>query len=211
MPVEAHKLYTMGRIFIKTFMAAQGTFHLDVGEGLHVRLLEEKDTQELYALIDDNRKALRDWAPWVDGTRGPKDTAAFIRSALEQRKQCTGLHAGIWQDGRLVGCIAYVNIDVNNRRAMIGYWLSEPFRGRGLATRACMAMVDVAFNRLLMNKVEIYCGVDNVKSRAIPKRIGFKPEGILRQYEWVNDHFIDVVAYGMLASEWREARKKPDG
>ncbi len=192
-------------------MAEQGTFHLDVGEGLHIRLLEEKDAPGLYALIDANRDALRDWAQWVDRTKRQEDTVAFIRSALEQHKKGTGLHAGIWQDGKLAGGIAYVSIDINNRRAVIGYWLAAPYRGKGLATRACMAMVDVAFSKLLMNKAEIYCGVNNLKSRAIPERIGFKPEGILRQYEWVNGRFIDVVAYGMLAGEWREIRKKFKG
>lgn len=192
-------------------MTEQGTFHLDVGEGLHIRLLEEKDAAELFALTDANRKALRDWTPWVDRTLRPQDTADFIRNALQQHKDCTGLHAGLWQDGRLAGSIGYVHIDVNNRRTMLGYWLAEPYRGRGLVTRACMAMTDVAFNKLLMNRVEIYCAVDNVKSRAIPERIGFKPEGILRQHEWVNDRFLDIVAYGVLASEWPEIRKKLKG
>ncbi len=192
-------------------MTEQGTFHLDAGEGLHIRLLEEKDAAELLSLIDANRKMLRDWLPWVDKTVRKEDSIAFIRNALEQHENCTGLHAGIWQDGRLAGIIGYVHIDITNRRTMIGYWLAEPHRGRGLMTRACMAMTDVAFNKLVMNKVEIYCAVDNVKSRAIPERIGFKPEGILRQHEWVNGRFLDIVAYGMLAGEWPEIRKKFKG
>jgi len=189
----------------------QGSFHLDVGQGLHIRLLEEKDATELFHLIDENRNMLRDWTPWVDTTRKEEDTANFIRSALGQYKECTGLHAGIWQDDRLAGGIGYVRMDVNNRRAMIGYWLAGPCRGKGLVTRATAAMTDIAFNKLLMNKVEIYCAVDNLKSRAIPERLGFKHEGVLRQYEWVNDRFLDVVAYGMLASEWPEARRKYKG
>ena len=191
-------------------MIAHGKFHLDVGDGLHIRLLEEKDAPALFALIDSDRESLRRWLPWVDRTRTPADSVAFIRNALEQYRNCTGLHAGIWQDSRLAGVIGYV-MDINNRRTMIGYWLSTPYRGRGLATRACMAMIDVAFSKLLFNKVEIYCAVDNHDSRAIPERLGFKPEGVLRQYEWINDHYVDVVAYGMLASEWREIRKKLKG
>lgn len=189
----------------------QSSFHLDVGQGLHIRLLEDKDAAGLFALIDANRKALRDWTPWVDTTHSQEDTVAFIRSALQQHKDCTGLHAGIWQDGELAGGIAYVRIDINNRRAMIGYWLAGQYRGKGLVTRAAAAMTDIAFSKLLMNRVEIYCAVDNLKSRAIPERLGFKPEGVLRQYEWVNDRFLDVAAYGMLAAEWPEASKKYKG
>lgn len=185
-----------------------GNFHVDAGDGLHIRLLGPEDAPALFALIDASRGELREWVPWVDRTRRVEDTEGFIRRALDQHKGCTGLHAGLWLDGRLVGGIGYVGLDVDNRRAMVGYWLAAPYRGRGLATRACLAMTDVAFRKLLMNKVEIYCGLDNLKSRAIPERLGFKPEGVLRQYEWVNDHYVDVVAYGMLAGEWRDARGK---
>jgi ribosomal-protein-serine acetyltransferase len=189
-------------------MAAHGTFHLDVGDGLTIRLLEESDAAELLALIDGSREELRKWLPWVDKTRTQKDSLVFIQGALDQRKNCTGLHAGIRLDNKLVGVIGYVNIDVNNRRAMIGYWLSTDHRGNGLATRACAAMVETAFKTLLLNKVEIYCAVDNYRSRAIPERLGFKSEGVLRGHEWVNDHFVDLVTYGILAGEWPEQRKK---
>ncbi len=192
-------------------MTAHGTFRLDVGGGLHIRLLEEKDAAGLFSLVDANRRDLRNWLPWVDRTLRQEDSAVFIRNALEQHRNCTGLHAGIWQDGKLAGGIGYVSIDINNRKAAIGYWLAVPYRGKGLATRACAAMIDVAFNKLLLNRVEIQCAVDNLKSRAVPERLGFKPEGILRQYEWVNDHYVDVVTYGILASEWREVRKKLKG
>ena len=186
--------------------AASGTFHIDAGEGLHIRLLEEKDAGALFALIDANRRDLREWLPWVDRTETLSDSIDFIRSALVQYRNCTGLHAGLWKDDSLIGVIGYVSIDVNNRKAMIGYWLAGPSRGKGYMTRACAAMVDVAFRKLLFNKVEIYCGVGNLKSRAIPERLGFKPEGVLKQHEWVNDHFVDIVAYGMLSGEWAERK-----
>jgi len=185
-----------------------GSFHIDVGDGLHIRLLEEKDARALFELIDTNRLKLRDWLPWVDKTKTLSDSVTFIRSALEQHKSCTGVHAGMWKDERLIGVVAFVNIDINNSRAMIGYWLAEPYRGKGYMTKAVAAMVEVAFNKLLLNKVDIYCGVGNHKSKAIPERLGFKPEGILRQHEWVNDRFVDIIPYGMLASEWPENRKR---
>lgn len=189
-------------------MTARGTFHLDAGNGLDIWLLDEGDAGEMFALIDSNRDELRKWLPWVDRTLRLEDSALFIRNALAQHKSCTALHAGIWLGDVMIGVIGYVNIDVNNRRAMIGYWLAKPYRGRGLATRACAAMVDIAFSHLLMNRVEIYCAVDNRRSRAIPERLGFRQEGVLRQREWVNDRFVDLAAYGMLIGEWQEQRKK---
>jgi ribosomal-protein-serine acetyltransferase len=48
------------------------------------------------------------------------------------------------------------------------------------------------------------CAVENKKSRKIPERLGFREEGTIRQAEWLHEHFIDLVIYGMLASEWRD-------
>ncbi|WP_242967796.1 GNAT family N-acetyltransferase [Tepidibacter mesophilus] len=42
----------------------------------------------------------------------------------------------------------------------------------------------------------------NVKSRAIPQRLGFKNEGVLREAEWLYNHYVSHVVYGMLDNEW---------
>lgn len=72
-------------------------------------------------------------------------------------------------------------------------------------TSACRAMVNIAFEEYGLNRVEIRAAADNRKSRAIPERLGFQKEGVSRQTEWIYDHFVDHVVYGMLADEWSEA------
>ena len=49
----------------------------------------------------------------------------------------------------------------------------------------------------------IRCYQENFKSRAIPERLGFTPEGVIWQAEWLYDHFEDDVVYGFLAPEWQ--------
>jgi ribosomal-protein-serine acetyltransferase len=70
-------------------------------------------------------------------------------------------------------------------------------------TKACRTLITYAFTELALNKVEIHGATENIRSCAIPKRLGFTQEGILRDAEWLYDHYVDTVIYGLLAREWQ--------
>ena len=54
-----------------------------------------------------------------------------------------------------------------------------------------------------LNKIEISIAEENFRSRALPKKYGFKEEGIIRDAEWLNDKYVNHVLYGLLKSEWK--------
>jgi ribosomal-protein-serine acetyltransferase len=68
-------------------------------------------------------------------------------------------------------------------------------------TKTVSALLDHAFGAWDLNRVEIHAGADNRKSRAIPERLGFQQEGVLRDYERVGDRYVDIVVYSLLARE----------
>lgn len=68
-------------------------------------------------------------------------------------------------------------------------------------TRACEALVNFSLRDLGLHRVEIRCAEENVKSRAIPERLGFVKEGFLREVEWLHDHYVDHVVYSKLSGE----------
>ena len=72
-------------------------------------------------------------------------------------------------------------------------------------TSASRALVDQAFNQAKLNRVEIRCAIGNERSRAIPSRLCFREEGLLRDAEWLYDHFVDHIVYAMLARDWAAA------
>ena len=175
------------------------TYRLD--ERVSVRLYEESDAEELYAVTDANRDYLARWMPWaanqtLDGTR------EFIRAARKQLAENHGFQATIIDQGRIVGGLGFHNVDWENRSATIGYWIAEDAQGRGLVTRAVTALIEHAFGVWSLHRVEIHAAPENRRSRAIPERLGFTEEGVLREAERLGDRYLDHVVYGLLASEW---------
>ena len=74
-------------------------------------------------------------------------------------------------------------------------------------TKSVQAVADYIFQYLQLHRIEIRCGVQNHKSRAISKRLGFKEEGVIRDGEFLYDHYHDLVIYGILAHEWQTSQK----
>lgn len=175
------------------------TFRLD--DRIYLRLPEESDADELCAVIDTNRAYLSRWMPWAIH-QTPEATLEFIHLSRRQFAENRGLTALVLEDDRIVGTLGLNEINAENRSAFIGYWIAEQSQGRGTITRAVAALIEHAFTRLNLNRIEIHAGVENKRSRAIPERLGFTQEGVLRQAERVGDRFVDHVVYGLLASEW---------
>lgn len=173
-----------------------------------LRLVEEGDAPGIFALTERNRAYLRRWLPWVDATRGVEDTLGFVRRSRDQMRDGGGFQACIEYRGELVGVIGFVYLDGLSRKAEIGYWIAEPFQGRGIMTRACRALVGFAFESLDLHRIEIRADPENRRSRAIPERLGFVQEAVLREAGWMYDHPIDLVMYSLLRQEW-DAR--PEG
>jgi len=181
---------------------------LAVTDDCDLRSLEESDAQELYALVDANRSYLAEWLPWAAG-QTLEETAEFIRKTRKQLEDNDGLQGALVLDGRMVGAGGLVGIEWEARKTGIGYWLAEEHQGRGLMTRAVRAMTDYAFDELELNRVEIQVGTNNHRSRAIPERLGFQQEGVLRDYERVGDRYLDIVVYSLLASDRPPVSSRP--
>jgi ribosomal-protein-serine acetyltransferase len=171
---------------------------------LEIRLFEEHHADMLCQLIDSNRSSLRQWLPWLDWSHTPADTADHIRQSGERYKEANGFSAGIWIGDQLAGAIGLHAIDSRHRSSSIGYWLSEDFRGNGLMTMACAAVVTAAFRHYRLHRIEIRCATGNRKSCSIAERLGFTHEGTLREAEWLYDHFVDLNVYSMLEQDWRQ-------
>jgi ribosomal-protein-serine acetyltransferase len=187
-------------------------FRRTVGPGVEIKLLETSEAKTLYAIAERNRDRLRRWLPWVDQTRSTDDVRLFISRVLEQYHSNLGPQTGIWVNGALCGTLGCHPIDWSNRNCSLGYWIDAGHEGKGIITRCCAAMLDYIFDELGLHRAEIRCGTSNLRSCAIPARLGFLREGVAREAEWVNDRWVDLVVWGILEEDWRRSRRaNPQG
>jgi ribosomal-protein-serine acetyltransferase len=177
-----------------------GMLRADLGDGAYLRLFEERDLDELHAAIEANRAHLAGWLPWA-AVQTRADTADYIARTRRQLSELDGTSMAVIADGAIVGSVGFNAISPVHRNAILGYWLAADMQGRGLMTRAVRACVDHAFGPWGLHRVEIRAATGNVRSRAIPLRLGFREEGVLREAEWVADRWLDHVVYGRLASD----------
>jgi ribosomal-protein-serine acetyltransferase len=173
--------------------------------GRELRLLEETDAQELYTLVHDNRAHLARWMQWA-AEQTPEGTVQFIRATRAQHDAGEGFQGAIVEHGRLVGVAGMHRVDSINRSVELGYWLAESAQGAGIMMSAVRALVDLAFEQLRLNRVQICAAVHNERSRALIVRLGFQLEGVAREHYRLGSEYHDDAVYSMLASEWLVAR-----
>jgi ribosomal-protein-serine acetyltransferase len=174
-----------------------------VDESIELHAVSTADAAELYEAIDRNRARLRQWLPWAGLHYTHDDLLEFLQQRERDNASRTSLTAHIRFHGQLCGAVGLHVIDPRHRSTSIGYWLDEAYEGRGIMTRACSAMVTEGFRHYGLHRIEIRCGTGNERSAAIPQRLGFVEEGVLREAEWVFNRWVDLRVFSMLEQDWK--------
>lgn len=178
-------------------------FEITINENLSLKLRHEEDAEEVFLLTDRNREDLRKWFPWVDSTQSPEDSKKFIIKCQEEFKDNKSADFGVLYDGKLIGSMGFHTIKIGHSWAEIGYWLDKDFRGKGIMTECVKAMINYGFNELNLHRIQIRCDSKNLQSKAIPERLSFKLEGVVREdHKHEDSTFSNGLIYGILKNEW---------
>ncbi|MGQ9917100.1 MAG: GNAT family N-acetyltransferase [Bryobacteraceae bacterium] len=171
-----------------------------------LRQLEPEDAEEIFAVVCANREHLGRWLPWVELTVTAEDTRRFLEkvAANGQEGKTAAYHVRV--AGKLAGLAGLHDIDAANGTAQIGDWLAAKHEGRGWMTAAGRALIGMGFRDLGLERIEIRCAAGNVRSQAIPKRLGFTFEGTLRSAQRRPGGRVDMRVYGLLREEWERLR-----
>lgn len=181
---------------------------------LELRCYQITDVPSIRAMLDANRERLRNEFPArvkrIDST---EDVEAFVWQVRQLWDVRDAFHFSIWekQQQSYVGEVFIACMSWLVPKGDVGYFVVKQYEGQGMITEAVSAILPFAFDGLQMNKLQIRCPVDNLRSQRVAERSGFKIEGVLRNDHVNNDgHMpIDIVYYGMTPADYRKIERKP--
>lgn len=162
-------------------------------------LLEDaQDVQRLAGERDVASTVLRIPHPYEDGV-----AEKWIASCAETFEKGEGVHFAITlrADRQLIGVIG-LEIERDNEKAELGYWIGKPYWNSGYCTEAAKAVVPYGFQVLELNRIYAYHLTRNPASGRVLKKIGMLPEECLRQHVKKWGQFEDVMAYGLLKADF---------
>lgn len=146
--------------------------------GTLVRPLADGDAPTLYAAVRASVDSLSYWLPWCHPDYSLADAEAWVAYSVAGWAKQSEFPLGVFDEssGALIGCIGLSHINGVNRSANLGYWIGEPHRGRGIATRAVALTAAIAFEELGFVRLEIVVLPHNQSSLRVAEKIGAKQE-----------------------------------
>lgn len=177
---------------------------------IDLQLLDHHHATMMYATIHRDRKYLRQWQNWPDYMRTLDDVRDLIKYSRQKHEADNGLDFAIMVKGHFAGKIGLTFIDWHFRTTEIGYWVSTQHQGHGVITRSTQALLKYVFEQLVLRRVNIRCAEGNLRSRAIPERLGFRFEGELSTKTWLHSKQIQEVMYSMSINRWYKQQSLKD-
>jgi RimJ/RimL family protein N-acetyltransferase len=149
---------------------------------LLIRMPIPGDGKFMYEAINASIEELKPWLPFAQMEQTEEDVEVNIREAHLKFLKREDLRLLVFHKdtGELVASSGLHRIDWDIPKFEIGYWIDSRHSGKGYMTEAVQGITDFAVNELKARRVEIRCDTRNSKSAAIPERLGFTLEGILR-------------------------------
>jgi ribosomal-protein-serine acetyltransferase len=179
-----------------------------LGEKVLLRPYRAGDGQALFEAVDESREHILPWMPWGSQHVTVADSEALVRKWHAKWILREDLTLGVWDrtTGRYLGSIGLHRIDWEVPSFEIGYWLRRTAVGHGYMTEAAWILCRFAFEELSAQRVFIRCGSGNHRSAAIPKRLGFVPEGCMRNSNRdTNGELYDMLVFGMTPQDYATA------
>lgn len=175
------------------------------------RIIDKIETaQIIYQLTDKNRDYLLPWLPWARETKRPEDTYNnFILNAKKNWENKTGATYSIELNNNIIGVIDLFDIDHQNERGEIGYWMDKDNSSKGYMSEAVKTLEDYFFKNGI-HRIQIKCDEENIASKKVAEKNNYVLEGKFREdtvYKEIKGHK-NTLIFSKLKHEWEDSKKE---
>lgn len=182
------------------------------GQRVLLRLPQLEDYDAWYHLRSTSRDFLKPFEPrWTQADLGKRVFATRVRRAREEADEGTDFSFFIFTQASsgetLVGGMTLSNI---RRRAAqfvnLGYWMGQPYAGKGLMTEAVSVSLPFVFETLDLHRIHAAFLPGNTPSRRVLEKNGFVEEGFAENYLQIDGRWEDHVLFGLTRERYEIAR-----
>ena len=170
-------------------------------ERLILRKMTLEDTQDIFEYASD--LDITTYVTW-EPHKSIADAISFINS-MNQRYEKVGLSE--WglvyrENNKFIGTCGYMWWRPDHARAEIAYALSRKFWNQGLVTEAVKEIIKFGFEKMMLNRIEARCFLENIASEMVMQKVGMKFEGIQREGLFTKGKYHDLKVYSILRREY---------
>ena len=125
------------------------------------------------------------------------DGKAFIELAINDKAKIFAIEI----NGEAAGSIGiFPQLDIHEKSAEIGYWLSEKYWGNGIISRAIEDIANYGFKTFDIIRIFARPFSSNTRSHRVLEKAGFRLEAVLKNALYKNDEYLDEMIYSKLRS-----------
>ena len=179
------------------------------GERLRLRALERSDLEHFVKWLNDPEvtRGLSHVAPlsfaaeenWFDG---------MLTRSVHERPLMIDIRLG--DEWLPVGDLGFSTIDWRASCAEFGIVIGEKaYWDQGYGSEAILLLLGHGFGTLNLNRISLRVFATNARARHAYQKIGFREEGRLRQAEYREGQYVDVILMSVLKSEWEGIKNAP--
>lgn len=181
----------------------------DTASGIAIVPASVDHAAMLAALVAGDREHLGAYLPMVATLSSAEAAGAHLLRAAARAADGAAFEWHLFSGAALCGAVRLKDIDRDDRKAKIGYFVGSGFAGKGIVTSALKTVLAWCFGPLGLNRIELHCASSNLRSMRVAERLGFVREGVLRQDECLHGVFVDQCVYGLLAAEFTPSGPAP--
>ncbi|WP_031465934.1 GNAT family N-acetyltransferase [Sciscionella sediminilitoris] len=179
---------------------------LALDEDIRLTALEPWQAAEFAEFIATYREHLGRWLPWANTITDTEGARAWLADYAEKQRTDSGRIFALRDGKTMLGGAVFRVFSAEFGFCELGVWLAPEAQGRGLITRAAIAMIDWAVTVHGIARVEWRSVSANERSIAVAGRLGMHRDGVLREAVPRDGQRLDLEVWSLLGHEWPARR-----